>query len=199
MRVGVVCEGQTDIPVLEAVLRRMLPDGWVLTTLQPECDALGNWADAGWTKVREFCRCYGSYVAYLPDAPDVLIVQVDGDIAGQVSAANNDELCATIKSWLGSGASHPGLVIVIPTQASETWLLAANRPATPAIESVKKPAEQLVKAGLVDHDEHGGPVKDQQRYRELATPLADRLTALRPILKELDRFCSKLEQLRARD
>lgn len=189
------CEGQTDIPVLEAVLEGLLPAGWVLSTLQPDRDALGSWGAAGWTKVRDFCRSYGSYVAYLPDAPDILIVQVDGDIVGQVSANDNVGLCAEIKSWLGRGANHPGLVIVIPTQATETWLLAANRPVNPAIESMRKPAEQLVKAGLIEHDEHGDPIKDQQRYRELAIPLTARLTALRPILTELDRFCSKLEKL----
>lgn len=195
MRIGLICEGQTDIPVFEALLNKLLPDGWVLTPLQPERDALGNYGDAGWTRVREFCQSYGSYVAYLPNAPDLLIVQVDGDIAGQVSAATLDELCGRVKIWLGAGASHPGLVMAIPTQATETWLLAGSRPANPALEAVRKPAEQLIKAGLIEHNERGNPIKDQQRYRELAAPLADRLASLRPVLRELDRFCSKIEAL----
>ncbi|MFO7561964.1 MAG: hypothetical protein R6X02_04930 [Enhygromyxa sp.] len=195
MRIGLVCEGQTDIPVFEALLNKLLPDDWVLIPLQPERDALGNYGSAGWTKVRDLCQSYGSYVTHLPNGPDILIVQVDGDVAGQVSAATLDELCAHIRSWLGSGATHPGLVITIPAQATETWLLAGSRPASPALESVRKPAEQLIRAGLIAHDKHGNPIKDQQRYRELAAPLADRLASLRPVLRELDRFCSKVEAL----
>ena len=148
--------------------------------------------------MRDWCRNFGPVLAYLPNMPNILIVQVDGDVRGQVSASTNEKLCDEVKSWLGPGVTFPGLVIAIPTEATETWLLAANRPANPALERVKKPAEQLIRAKLIEHDAHGNPIKDYARYRELAAPLGEQLSALRRVLTELDRFCVKVEAVRSR-
>jgi len=111
------------------------------------------------------------------------------------TADDNEALCRTVKSWLGEGASFPGLVIAIPTEATETWLFAAHSSPTPTIEAVKQPAAQLVKAGLIGPDEHGKPCKDAARYRELAVALGEKLGHLRAVVGELDRFCAKIEAL----
>ena len=101
VRVAVAVEGPTDAIVLEAILSATIPGGeFVLQTLQPERSAAFRAASfgrtgAGWTGVYRWSRqavtegggsASGSSVL---SNHDVLIVQVDADVAGETYASGN--------------------------------------------------------------------------------------------------------------
>lgn len=95
--------------------------------------------------------------------------------------------------WLGTSAKDPRLVIVLPAQASEAWLVAAHAGATPQLERTRHPEETLAKLSLVSRHPDGTPAKNRRRYEQLALRLRDELERVRASLAELERFASKLE------
>jgi hypothetical protein len=102
-----------------------------------------------------------------------------------------------VKDWLGPASTLNKLVIVVPAQASEAWLVAAHLPTNPALESRNHPEDALAERRLVARNAEGQPVKDTSVYEELAQALHDRLGELR-WLPELDRFVRKLERFKGR-
>ncbi len=91
-RVNLVCEGPTDLDVLRAVLDAHLNgEDYQLTMLQPEGSLYGGDAGphgGGWKGVRSWClevAAQGGLRAIhaLADDVDLLVIHVDGDIAGE--------------------------------------------------------------------------------------------------------------------
>ncbi len=162
VRVAVVVEGPTDAIVLEAILNAMVPGReFVLQTLQPEGSAAFGTAPfgrtgAGWAGVYRWSRqavtegggsASGSSVL---SNHDILIVQLDADVAGETYAAGNirdapcddlpceapcppahhttDALREVILNWLGEGECPQRIVLCTPSRSIETWVLAAVCP-----------------------------------------------------------------------
>jgi len=84
-RIALVAEGPTDQVIIEAALRAILPNPFVLTLLQPEATRpdLGS----GWGGVLKWCRNFQSRgYASLEDDPtlefyDWVIIHLDADVA----------------------------------------------------------------------------------------------------------------------
>ena len=162
VRVAVAVEGPTDAIVLEAILMAVVPGGeFVLQTLQPEGSAAFGAVSfgrtgAGWAGVYRWSRqvvtegggsASGSSVL---SNHDVLIVQVDADVAGETYASGNvrdaphddlpceepcppphhttDALRAVILNWLGECECPRRIVLCTPSKSIETWVLAAVWP-----------------------------------------------------------------------
>jgi len=193
MVVGFIYEGVTDIPVLQAVVDAVLGPDYEARFIQPERDALGGLT--GWTEVKKWCERSGDALSDLLTwtSIDLLILQIDADVRTEVRARTTADLCATVKGWLGHGARDPRLVIVIPAQAIEAWLLAAHVAPSPQLEQQAHPARQLVRHHLLSGAADGRPIKDRARYEALSVKLTERVAELRDVLPELDRFVSKLE------
>ncbi len=195
-RVALVCEGPTDVPVLEAVLRAVLGNDIVTSLLQPDetRDALRS--AAGWTEVRRWCEARGRSLQWVLAQFDILVVHLDGDRRSINHVNTTSQLCDTIKGWLGPGATEPKLIIVIPSQASETWLRATYRPVTPQTEDENDPTRRMVGEGRLKADQDGEPKKELAVYRTLAEGLRSKLPLLRTNLPELERFSRKIERFR---
>jgi hypothetical protein len=198
LRIGFVCEGPTDTPILEAVVEAILGRTFEPRYIRPDRDNLGPNAPGGAGQVEKWCKQSGHALSYLLFDIDILSVQLDGDRCGPLGASDSTQLCATIKRWLAAGASDPKLVIVIPMQASEAWLVAAHLPATPALEQRPHPEELLAARNLLRRGKDGQPLKDRDTYQRLAVQLRERLAEVRRVLPELDRFARKLERLATR-
>lgn len=198
MIIGFVCEGISDVPVLQAVVDAIVGPDYEPRFIQPEADALG--ATAGWTEVKKWCESYGPSLGdYLTwTGIDLLVVHLDADVCAKVKMASTVALCEATKRWLGRAGQDPRILIVIPSQASEAWLYAAHVATSPHIETERDPAGKLAQAGLLERDPRGEPVKDPRRYQELASRLPARLAELRKVLPELERFAGKLERVAAR-
>lgn len=190
LKVGFVCEGPTDTPVLEAVVEAIFGDFEPLY-IQPQQDAV----DGGDTRVEAWCKEFGTSLKWylINNGVDFLIVHLDADRTRRYGVSNTQELCDLIKQWLGPGAREPSLIIVIPSQAIEAWLVAAHLPVNPQFEQVLHPEEELAASGLIDRRDDGSPKKDRIKYNDLARLLTARLSDCRKTLPELQRFASKLE------
>ena len=210
MDVRIVCEGSTDWTVLEVVVRAALGDAQTTVAIvQPDFDALRSKTPdvlaTGWTGVRAYLRGGGAQVA--AEHCDTFVVQVDADIrtrpqiaeavGGQPDPAGLDSLCDHVKGWFAGGVPA-SVVIVLPREATEAWLLAVHTRIVD-VESIFDPARELVARGLIGGEQHV-PAKGEIAYRKLAAPLArvvgDRKALAR--VPELERFVGKLRQAERR-
>ena len=162
LRVAAAVEGPTDKIVLEAIIRALLPTtDFEFFTLQPEqsvaFQSLGvSEMGTGWVGVYRWCRQSaeegnGSVSrSYALLNHDVLIVQIDADVANKTywsgnirDATKNDLPCeapcppvnattnalrAVILNWLGDDECHPQIVLCTPSKSMEAWVLAAVCP-----------------------------------------------------------------------
>lgn len=195
--VSIVCEGESDRIVLEAVLYQLFPDGRCEIREPREPGRRGGRV-SGWTQVQRWCERHGPVLeSYLPcSGIDVLIVHVDADARSHLQVGTTEELCATVKRWLRLDAERlrklPQIIIVIPKESTEAWLVAAAGSPTPQIEKIANPRERLISLHeLPDRDVPWSVRK--QRYEHLSAQLAAQLTTLGPMLVELKRFIDKVK------
>jgi hypothetical protein len=105
LRIALVCEGDTDLVIIEAALKAVQGRTFVLTKLQPEATRpiLGS----GWTGVLKWCDAAGQrHAGSLDTDPslgnfDLLIIHLDVDVAGAsyVNAGPAIVANALEKSW----------------------------------------------------------------------------------------------------
>jgi hypothetical protein len=155
LRIALVAEGPTDQIIIEAALKAILPNSFVLTLLQPESTRpdMGN----GWGGVFKWCRALQrqGFASLEDDVTlglfDLIIIHLDADVAdksyadyGQAmsqAAANLptlpcsqpcpppsttvSQLKSLLLAWLGLNAVGTKTVFCIPSKASEAWLASA--------------------------------------------------------------------------
>src|SRR5262245_57312756 len=112
---ALVCEGQTDVPILKEIIRKTWPEIDEVRCLQPELDAMGrDHGRGGWTSVRDWCEANAGRLDELvtPDIGDpmsLVLIALDMDIAIQAGLANppkqvgnyeTKRLRSTIRGWL---------------------------------------------------------------------------------------------------
>lgn len=205
MRVGIICEGETDYPVLRAVIAYVCRDPTlVIVPLCPDSDRLRSPSTgpvaSGWQAVRSFLQTNGEDLEV--GAFDMVVVHVDADVLAVLSPppppqpsdphGGLDALCRHVKGW--SRRSLPEhVVVVLPRPASEAWLLAAHTNVK-RIEEVEDPAEQLAQRSLLTRARDGSVLKRRATYQQLAASLAVLLGDARRLeeLPELERFVGKL-------
>src|SRR5947209_692648 len=84
---ALVCEGQTDVPILRAALQAVWPELEEVLCLQPELDETERAKGAaGWCQVRAWCEAHAGHLEEVLDPDlgeriDLLVVAVDVDIA----------------------------------------------------------------------------------------------------------------------
>ena len=200
--VGFVCEGPTDVEVLRPLVEHVAGGPIEPVYLQPSYDALDQWGQGGETRVERWCKDKGSWLQWLlqPRGIDLLVIQMDADRCPKYGAADTTALCATIKGWLGDGARLPEVLIVLPAQATEAWLVAAYQSPTPELEALRHPEDRLAQLGKLARGAEGRPLKAVERYAPMTADLISKLPELRPQagqrppLIELHRFMTKLER-----
>ena len=138
-----VCEGPTDRAILEAVLDSYVED-YQPIAVQPPASQVGGAAGpfgGGWKGVQAWCtsevRDEARWSALLENV-DMVIVQVDADVAGEAEVdrakpcppptASADEVRALVLEWLGRDTLPKQVVLCVPSMASETWALVALLP-----------------------------------------------------------------------
>lgn len=158
LRIALVAEGPTDRVIIEAALTAILDARtFILTQLQPEKTRpeMGG----GWGGVLKWCHAAGQrHTGSLDDDPtlqdfDLLIIQLDGDVAGFAYANQGAEVVAlasdagwqplpcaedcpppaltiaklevVLRSWLAQAMVGSSTALCIPAQSSGTWLAAA--------------------------------------------------------------------------
>ena len=168
LRVAAAVEGPCDTIVIQSILNALLPNTeFELQTLQPEGSAAfastpAGETGVGWVGVFRWSRqsasegggsVSGSSVLVYHD---VLIVQVDADLAGKTYSSGNirdaprddlpcekpcpppsnttDALRKVVLNWLGESEPHPRIVLCTPSRNIEAWVLAAVWPDNPLVQ-----------------------------------------------------------------
>lgn len=213
---AIVCEGQTDLPILRAALEAVWPELEDVRCLQPELDEMDRAkGPAGWTQVKAWCDTHAGALedVLTPDVGDpidLLVIAIDVDIAIEagmtdpprrgVGRYETTRLQDTIRGWLRkSGRSNlpPAIVVSTPVMAIEAWVLAALFPREKAPESVRDPARRLVeKKKLRNSPADGKPWKELHLYRDFAPRVAANLKRVRSRCHEADRALRVVEQRR---
>ncbi|MGK4001057.1 hypothetical protein WMF31_00425 [Sorangium sp. So ce1036] len=202
--IGLVCEGESDAIVLQAVLDQVFGvEGYRLRPLR-----LGHGRHGpvgGKSAVQRWCERHGPEigVSLLRDC-QLLIVHLDADARKALKIATTKELCEVIQGWLGLDRRRredrrtmsPRLIIVIPKEATDTWLLATLGSANPQLESAEGPRARLVAAGELPPSDAPWSVR-RERYAQLSARLAAQLPQLGEVLFELRHFLEKLSRFRA--
>jgi len=209
---GVVCEGQTDVPILRAVLQELWP-GIEVRVLQPELDQLGKSIPnqpSGWTAVREWCEQNPDLNditnPLVGDRIDLLLIALDVDIAlgaglgprqTPARAYDTSALCRVVKGWLQAPVPRGLVVIAIPAMAIEAWVIAAVFPREQRPESIRDPAQYLVdRRKLRSSPRDQKPWKELWKYNEFATQVARKLARVRSRCTEANRVCNTIEERR---
>lgn len=146
-KVGIVCEGKADGVVIEAVLNG-LKDDYKLLPIQPPGGRVGGDAGplgGGWKGVQRWCEQESRHgrLSDLAERTDLLIIQVDSDVAGEKEldrarpcpppADSANEVRSAIREWLGVEQLPDKVVLCVPSMASETWALVGLFPNNAAV------------------------------------------------------------------
>jgi len=213
---ALVCEGQTDVPILRAMLQEILPDLEEILCLQPELDETDRAkGPAGWSQVRAWCEANANRLDEVLDPDvgdriDVLVIAMDVDVAVEAGIADpphrvgvyeTNRLRDTMTSWLranGRTTLPAAIVLSTPVRAVEAWVIAALFPQETGVESILDPAAFLMGKGkLRASPSDGTPWKELYLYRDRFAPrVAQSLKRVRKVCSEADRTLKAVEQRR---
>lgn len=152
--IRLVCEGNTDQRVLEAILFSHLKDSsFRLSRIQPDESLYGGDAGphgGGWKGVRGWCQSVQEAggleaIGALQIDVNLLIIHVDADIvldkehdaAHPCPPPENNILAAEriVKNWLGLERLPENVLLWVPGMATEAWILRAIFPDLPESRS----------------------------------------------------------------
>jgi len=212
---ALVCEGQTDVPVLRSMIQSLWPSIQEVRSLQPELDEMDRAkGPAGWTQVQTWCQRNAATLdevidPFVGDPIDLLVVAVDVDIAidagiadppQEIGGYESTRLRKTLVGWLTAPKRRKlpaALVVSTPVMAIETWVIAALFPKERSPEQIPDPARWLVeKKKLRLSPKDGKPWKELHRYREFAQQLGGRLPHVRKSCPEAQRTSLAIEERR---
>jgi len=206
LRIGFVVEGPTDFVVLEAVVGALLGGReYESVAVQPLLsDAFTATTGGGWTATYLWCcqmvEQAGGAARTNPlfAFHDLLVMQVDADIAGKSYADDDriqnppsdlpfnracpparnttDRLREIMLGWLDEGSLPPQMVFCTPSKSLETWVLVALFPqnqfsASANVECRLNPDAQIQAQPLAQRLIRSGK-KDIAKYRDRATDVA---------------------------
>ena len=222
LRIGFVVEGPTDFVMLERIAGQLLGGReYESVAIQPLLsDAFAAVTGGGWTEVYFWCRQTTEQAGgsvrndALFNSFDMLIVQVDADVAGKrysddqrITNAPNDLPCEQpcppasastnnlrqiLLGWMGEAAVPPKTVLCTPSKALETWVVLALFPQnqfsrSANLECRANPDAQLQAQPLARRLIRAGK-KDIGKYRDRAGDMAAAWPAVRLRCTEAERF-----------
>jgi len=214
---ALVCEGQTDVPILREVLHTLWPDLEDVRVLQPELDDTGrvrHGGRAGWSEVKIWCEQNRNGLdeilhPLVGDPIDVLLLVIDMDIALKAGIADPPQTLGTyesqrlrqvMESWLLCPTRRripAEVVFSTPVMAIESWIIAALFPKQKKPEAISDPAGFLVeRSRLRKSPKDGSPWKELHRYVGFGHTVGQKLALVRKACSEADRTCNQIEAWR---
>jgi len=222
LRIGFVVEGPTDFVMLESIVGTLLGGrDYESVALQPLLsDAFAAVSGGGWTEVYFWCRQTAKQAGgsvqndALFNSFDLLIVQVDADVAGKsygddqrITNAPNDLPCEqpcpppsastnllrqVVLGWMGEANVPVKTVLCTPSKSLETWVLLALFPQNQfarkaSLECRANPDAQLQAQPLNRRLIRAGK-KDIGKYREHAADVVQAWLNVRQRCTEAERF-----------
>jgi hypothetical protein len=154
---AIVCEGQTDVPILRAALQEVWPGLDDIRCLQPELDESDRAkGPAGWSLVKAWCEANAGNLddvlePAVGDPIDLLVIAIDVDIAIQAGIENppreiglyeTKRLRDTLNGWLKTKTRRnlpTAVLLSTPVMAIEAWIIAAMFPRENTPEQIADP------------------------------------------------------------
>jgi len=215
--VKLVCEGDTDIPILSSIIESMADEDLLFDCIQPERplgrpDLYGE-LGSGWEGVRRWCerQCqrFGSLAAAMAQPPlsdaTVLVIHVDADIATHPNvdcerecppaSDTADALRDVVVGWGAEETVPERVVLCVPSKATDAWVLVAlypdDRLARPDIECRPKPETLLKQRSekLVS-----GSRKHPEAYKAVAPRVAQAWGRVTSICTQAARFETEIAE-----
>jgi len=209
-----VCEGPTDIYIFEALADHFSDSGTTLEIipLAPQRDATSG---HGFSEVLNWCAANCDKIQMLInfDANSALLVQMDTDIAKQanpgcINQGHSARHCCQekINDRLGTTEEPSRCYYILPTQNTETWILASHQPSEldansteiSNYELITDTEQQLIKRGYPSKKGRGNVRKlnknPARKYQKYGKQLTTNLTLARKRCAELERLCLLLEK-----
>lgn len=209
-----VCEGPTDYHILKAIAAHLGETNTVTHTfipVSPQIDATSGTTSEGhgFGQVLNWCRANRDRIPMLLAfrSANAVFIQMDTDIAKQInksfgSANQSARQCceAQLNACLDVTQEPTFCRYILPTQSTETWLLACyDKNTHPNVfphsiqdyETITDTEQRLLNIGY----SHKGRKlkKDRKKYEEEYAPLLlKNLPLARTRCKELDRLCHLL-------
>ncbi len=210
---ALVCEGQTDVPILRAILMSLWPDIGEVRYLQPELDETDRAKGAaGWTQVKRWCETHADRLRDVLDPDvgdpiDLLLVAIDVDIAldagivdppQDVGSYEAGRLRDVVTSWLLTETLRKlpeAVIICTPVRAVEAWVIAALFPKEVSPEAIDNPVAFLVKKKkLRTSSKDQKPWKELHRYQQFGEIVATKTKQVRKVCREANRTMAAIEQ-----
>lgn len=209
LRIGLVTEGPSDYTVLESILRTLcLGYELELQHLHPPRVPMKG-IGTGWRAVKAWCIRYGLQLERLmqvtPDSPlHLLAIHVDGSAADKLidsipacppARPTADALRQVIISdWLNRVPLPIFVVLAVPMQSTDTWVIAAHLRGTESIcECEIKTDQRLFRLsdGFSWRDKK--LKKPELAYRPLAIATGQMFHTVRTRCAEAERFCQEID------
>ncbi len=205
LRVGIVAEGPSDWIVFEEVMKTVHPDV-EFEHLQPDQTLLSGFPN-GWRGVKAWCEENGSRLEVLMQGVvgrplHLLVIHADCSMANKAGAERpcppaHDTAAALgdviHNSWLGRNP-RPGFVILaIPAQSSDAWVLATLEPPyanLADLECDKAAEDDFARRRLLRRRPDGQIKKNAGRYAPLAAQIG-------PHIESVCQHCPQAEVFRS--
>ena len=216
-----VCEGETDIYIFQVLSAHFSSAEKMLTmiSLAPQRDATsGTYPSHGFGDVLNWCSANQKNIQMLIDfrGASALFVQLDTDIATQVSfdcidKGHSARHCCQEKlnHKLGVLEEPPRCYYILPTQNTETWILASHE--QPELdgnlvlinnyELIDDTEKRLIALGYPSRKGKSNKTtrklnkKPATKHKKYGKQLTGNLTLARQRCAELDRLCHLLEAI----
>lgn len=214
-----VCEGPTDLYVFQALSGYFSSVELRLSfeSLSPQQDATsGTYPSHGFGDVLNWCLANKQRIQMLIDfrGANALFVQMDTDIAEQANPqciGRNDsprQCCyEKLNECLETSEEPHRCYYVLPTQSTETWILASHTNASlldgglfpiSNYELINNTEQRLIDLGYPSKkgkNKHSRKLNKRpaEKYKEYGSRLINNLQMARSRCDELDRFCRILE------
>lgn len=214
-----VCEGETDIYIFQALSSHFSSPEKMLTviSLAPQLDATsGTYPSHGFSYVLKWCVANHRTIQMLIDfrGASTLFLQMDTDIARQVNSGCIDKgysarhCCQEkLNEKLGVSEEPNRCHYILPTQNTETWILASheqpeldgNLAIINNYELIDDTEKRLIALGCYPSrkgkSNKAGRKLDKKpatKYKEYGKQLTGNLALARQRCAELDRLCNFL-------
>lgn len=215
-----VCEGETDFYIFQALSGHFSTDEVRLTikSLSPQLDATsGTYPQHGFGAVLNWCSANKSILQMLIDfeGARALLIQMDTDIAKQINHScitqgrSARECCEErLNQEMGVMEEPPRCHYILPTQSTETWILASHADSqcdeqfneVGDFELIQNIEQRLIALGYPSKKGKNSLSSSRKlnkqpasRYIEYGKTLAANLTVARQRCAELERLCGLLE------
>lgn len=235
-----VAEGPTDHVVIREIAESLSVSHnkkIEIIEMAPRADATsGSYPAFGWSAIEKWCKRYKTRtpaeIAAAPahirpslmrnnwrallaiDNADGLIIQIDNDIAHEISnphpfilGSNRTHHCHnSILMWLGETTLPSDLYLAVSSMSTETWILAAFEPTEPVFadlaapfnyENIEDCEDRLLKLGLRGKNKNGRkrllktPYTTYEPYAKL---IVQKITAVRQRCSALDQLCAHISK-----